>query len=63
MPVVNVGTAANLFAALKSLLEKHGLNFDKAVAFMSDTTDVMKGVGSGVQKLIVTENRALYDIG
>ena len=63
MPVVNVGTAADLFAALKSSLEKHGLNFDKAMAFMSDTTNVMKGARSGVQKLISTENPALYDVG
>ena len=41
MPVVNVGTALNLFRALKDSLEKH--NFPKAVAFMSDTTNVMKG--------------------
>ena len=63
MPVVNVGTAANLFAALKLSLENHGLNFEKAVAFMSDTTNVMKGARSGVQKLISRENRALYDVG
>ena len=42
MPVVNIGTAANLFKALKDSLEKHGLHFEKAVAFMSDTTNVMK---------------------
>ena len=59
MPVVKVGTAVNLFAALKSSLDKHGLNFDKAMAFMSDTTNVMKGARSGVQKLISTENPAL----
>ena len=27
MPVVNIGTASNLFSALKSSLEKHGLDF------------------------------------
>ena len=51
LPVVNVGTAANLFDALKSCLVKHGLDFNNAVAFMSDTTNVMKGARSGVQKL------------
>ena len=30
MPVVNIGTANNLFRALKSSLEKHGLSFEKA---------------------------------
>ena len=40
--VVNVGTAANLFSALKSLPETKGLDFSKAVAFMSDTTNVME---------------------
>ena len=40
MPIVNVGTAVNLFTALKSSLESKGLDFSKAVAFMSDTTNV-----------------------
>ena len=60
MPVVNIGTAQNLFLALKSSLTKHGL---KAVAFMSDTTNVMKGARSGVQKLIKNEIPSLYDVG
>ena len=63
MPVVNIGTADNLFQALKSSLEKHGLSFEKAVAFMSDTTNVMKGARSGVQKLIKNEIPTLYDVG
>jgi hypothetical protein len=63
MPVVNIGTADNLFRALKSSLEKHGLSFEKAVAFMSDTTNVMKGARSGVQKLIKNEIPALYGVG
>ena len=33
MPVVNIGTANNLFRGLKSSLEKHGLSFEKAVSF------------------------------
>ena len=63
MPVVNIGTANNLFRALKSSLEKHGLSFEKAVSFMSDTTNVMKGARSGVQKLIKCEIPTLYDVG
>ena len=63
MPVVNVGTAANLFRALKSSLESKGLDFSKTVAFMSDTTNVMKGARSGVQKLIKNEHPHLYDVG
>ena len=43
MPVVNISNATNLCTALKSSLSKHGLDFSKAVAFMSDTTNVMKG--------------------
>ena len=54
MPIVNVGMATNLFAALKGSLIKNGLSFDNVVSFMSDTTNVMKGVRSGVQKLINT---------
>ena len=63
MPVVNVGTARNLFEALKESLEKLGLDFSRAMSFMSDTTNVMKGVRSGVQKLIRNENPSVYDAG
>ena len=63
MPVVNTGTAEDLFWALKSSLEKHNLSFEKAVVFMSDTTNVMKGARSGVQKLIKNEIPTLYDVG
>ena len=63
MPVVNIGTARNLFDALKSSLSKKGLDFEKCIAFMSDTTNVMKGVRSGVQKMIKTECSKVYDVG
>ena len=63
MPIVNIGTAANLFSALKASLEKNGLDFSKAMAFMSDTANVMKGCRSGVQKLIKNKNPHLYNIG
>ena len=52
MPVVNIGTAQNLFEALESSLSKHGLDLSKAMSFMSDTTNIMKGTRSGVQVLI-----------
>ena len=55
--------AQNLFKALEESLEKHGFNFSNAVAFMSDTTNVMKGARSGVQKLIKREVPTLYDVG
>lgn len=56
MPVVNVGNARNLFDALKLSLTEKGLDFSKAVALiLSDTTNVMKGARSGVQKLIRLE--------
>ena len=63
MPVVNTGNAANLFGAMKESLSKYGLGFDKAIAFMSDTTNVMKGARSGVQKFIKNEHPTLYDVG
>ena len=47
-----MGTACNLFDALKLSLSNHGLDFSKCLAFISDTTNVMKGTRSGVQKLI-----------
>ncbi len=50
MPIVNIGTAQNIFKALKESLSSKGLDFCKCIAFMSDTTNVMKDVRSGVQK-------------
>ena len=52
----------NLFQALKSSVEKHDLSFEKAVAFMSDMTNVIKGARSWVQKLIKSEIPTLYDV-
>ena len=49
MPVANIGTAQNIFEALKQSLESNNLDFSNAVAFMSDTVSVMKGARSGVQ--------------
>ena len=54
MSVVNIGTAQNLFRALKESLEKYGLDFSNAIAFVSDMANVMKCSRSGVQKLIKT---------
>ena len=63
MPIVNVGSAVNIFSALKSTLVSKGLDFSLAVAFMSDMTNVMKGARSGVQKHIKNEHPHLYDVG
>ena len=63
MPVVNIGTAQNIFEALKQSLQNHGLDFSNAIAFMSDTVSVMKGARSGVQKRIKNEMPHLYDVG
>ena len=63
MPIVNVGTACNLFDALKLSLSNHGLDFSKYLAFMSDTTNVMKGTWSGVQKLIRNQYPLVFDMG
>lgn len=48
-PIVNTGNATSLFTALKSSLGKHGLDFSKVVAFILDTTNVMKGTRYRVQ--------------
>ena len=50
MPVVNIGTASNLFHAVEECLGKHDLDFSKVWSFMSNTTHEIKGVQSGVQK-------------
>ena len=63
MPAVNIGTASNLFSAVKASLLKHELDFSKAIAFMSDTANVMKGARSGIQTLIKDENPHVYDVG
>ncbi len=41
MPIVNIGTAENIFCALKVILHKYNLDFSKAIGFMSDTTIVL----------------------
>ena len=56
MPVVNIGTAQNLFTTLKLSLSAKGFDSCNVVAFMSDTTNVMNGARSGVQKLIKKDN-------
>ena len=63
MPIVNVGTARNLFDALKLSLSNNGLDFNKCVTFMSDTTNDMKGARSGVQNLIKNECSNILDVG
>ena len=63
MPVVNIGTAQNLYAALKESLTSKGLDFSRCIAFMSDTTNVMKGARSGVQRLIKNECPHVLDVG
>ena len=51
-----------IFQALKESLQNNGLDFNNALAFMSDTVSVMKGARSGVQKLIKNEMPHLYDV-
>lgn len=63
MPIVDIGSAQNLFLAVKSSLEKKDLDFSMVVSFMSDTTNVMKGCKCGVQKLMKDENPSIHDIG
>ena len=55
MLVVNIGTASNLFVAVQKSLADKGLDFSNAIAFMSGNTSVMKGMRSGVQKLVKDE--------
>ena len=43
MPVINIGTARNLFDALKLTLTNKGLNFSKNLSFISDNANGMKG--------------------
>ena len=42
MPINNIGTAANLFGALKESLVNNGLSFDNLMSFMSYITSVRK---------------------
>ena len=52
IPVVNIGSTSNLFLAVQKSLADKGFDFSNAIAFMSDTTNIMKGVCSRVQKLV-----------
>ena len=62
MPMVNIGTARNLFDALNLSLSSNGFGFSKCLAFMSDTINVMKGARYGVQKLIRNECPHVLDV-
>ena len=42
MPVVKIGTAQNIFEALKQSLESNNFDFNNAAAFMSDTVSVLR---------------------
>ena len=53
----------NLFDALKESLNNNGLDFSRCLAFMSDTTNVMKVAKSGAQKLIRDEYSDVFDVG
>ena len=44
MHVVNIGTASNLFVAVQKSLANKGFDFSNDIAFMSDTTNVTKGI-------------------
>ena len=63
MPVINIGTAQTLFDALKESISNNALDFSRCLAFMSDTTNVMKDARSGVQKLIKNESSHVFDVG
>ena len=60
MPVVHIGTASNLFVTVQKSLADKGLDFSNAIAFMSDTTNVMR---SGVQKLVNDKKTHIHDVG
>ena len=63
MPIVNIGSAQNLFDALQCALSNNGFDFSKCLVLMSDTTNVMKGLRSGVQKLIKDQCSQVLDVG
>ena len=63
MPVVSIGTASNLLVAVQKSLADKGLDFSNAIAFMSDQTNVMKGMRSGVQKLVKDKTPHIHDVG
>ncbi len=56
MPIVNIGTAQNLFES------NNGFDFSYCLSFMSDTTNVMKVARSGVQKLIRSQCPYVHDV-
>ena len=61
--MVNIGTASNLFVAVQKSLADKSLDFSNAIAFMSDTTNVMKGMHLGVHKLVKDKNPHIHDVG
>ena len=58
IPVVNIGTAQNLFDAPTESLSKNG-----PILVIVYTTNVMNGTRSGMQKLIKNECPHILDVG
>ena len=63
MPVVNIGTAANLFAALEKSLSNKNIHWKNVFGFISDNCSVMKGKNSSVLSHLKEKQPNIMDIG
>ena len=63
MPVVNVGTAKNLFGALKLSLTNKGLDFSNLCGIHVRYYQLYEGVQVRSKKLIRNECPNIYDVG
>lgn len=63
MPVVNIGTAVNLFNSLNKTLADRNISWQKVFGVVSDNCSVMKGERNSVMSKIKEQQPNLFDIG
>ena len=63
MPIVNIGTACNLFDAIDKCFSLHKIPWENVIGFMSDNCSVMKGRNNSVVSRIRDKQPNLIDIG
>ena len=61
--IVNIATAANIFAAVSDILKERGLKWEQTVSCLFDNCNVMRGIKGGVETLARQANQNLLDIG
>ena len=63
MPVCNIATAENLFEALDTTMEDHGLPWNNVVGFAFDSASVMVGKRNSVLSRVIIQQPNVFFMG